>query len=311
MSNLRPDILRLPPIVRRPSNSDGPLVSIITPNFNHAHYLEDTLIGVNRQTYQNLEHIVIDGGSSDGTIAILHEYPEVIWKSELDKGVLEAFLKGLRISKGEYILTCFSSDMFIDPNWVQNCVDIMETDSKVSMIWGGLATANIRGEIVEEHSWPKPNRDIPNDKDMFFYWLATSVNLPETNYCIRKDVLETCLSEVDIPDNEYESNEDINLLLQFRFHSQGYLSQYLPKTANFVRVHSDQRTLAWQTSGLFNLKMATYGAQHKEYRKQLLMGRKHHQFKGSDGGILETVGWFKIIYSTIFQKLRILLKGQI
>lgn len=311
MSSLRPEILQLPYVGRGKTHFSLPIISVITPNFNHGHYLNDTLVGVNRQTYQNIEHIVIDGGSADNTIEILQKFPDIIWVSEPDKGVLDAFLKGLRIATGKYIMICPSSDMYIDTGWIENCVEVMEKDSKLSLVWGGVATANINGEVTEKHSWPGLKREVPSGIEMFSYWLATSVNLPETNYCIRREVLESCLSEMDIPDNEYESNEDINLLLQFRFHSQGYLAQYLPRTANFVRVHHDQRTLAWQSSGLFDRKMATYANWHKDYRKQLLTGQKTHVFRDSNGEIIRVVSWLQLLGSIWKQKLRIILKGQI
>jgi glycosyltransferase involved in cell wall biosynthesis len=311
MSSLRPEILQLPYTGRKKMYFSSPIVSVITPNYNHAHYLNDTLVGVNRQSYQNLEHIVIDGGSSDNTIEILKNFPDITWVSEPDKGVLDAFLKGLRIAKGKYVMMCQSSDMYIDAGWIENCVEIMERDSTISLVWGGVAIANIDGEITERHSWPASKRGVPSGIDMFFYWLTTSVNLPETNYCIRRDILESCLSEMDIPENEYESDEDINLLLQFRFHSRGYLGQHLPRTANFVRVHTDQRTLAWQTSGLFDRKMATYGKWHKEYRKQLLTGRKTHVVRDSNGEVIRVLRWFHLLGSIWKQKLQIMLKGHI
>ena len=310
MTNLRPQILKLPQVVGRAKSSQHPLVSVITPNYNHAHYLEDTLIGVNRQTYPNLEHIVIDGGSTDNSISIIQNYPDVNWISEKDRGMWDGYFKGLRISKAKYILTCFSSDMFIDPNWVQNCVDAMEDDSKISMIWGGVATANVSGELIESHSWPTHMQDIPSEKDMFFYWLATSVNLPETNYCVPREVMLSLISEEDLSENEFESDQDIALLFQYRFHSEGYMSKYLPFTPNFVRKHEDQRTVAWNSTGLFGIKMATYAQWHRQFRRSLLLGKSQH-FRASDGSILETYGWFKIVYFTFFQKLRIVMKGQI
>ena len=311
MPRPRPEVLQMPYVDREKMHFSSPIVSVITPNYNHAHYLDDTLVGVNRQTYLNLEHIVIDGGSSDNTIEILDKYPDVIWVSEPDKGVLDAFIKGLRMANGKYVMMCQSSDMYIDVGWIENCVAIMEKDPNVSLVWGGVAIANVDGEVTEKHSWPGLKREVPSGTDMFFYWLLTSVNLPETNYCIRRDVLESCLSEMDIPENEYESEEDINLLLQFRFHSQGYLAQHLARTANFVRVHNDQRTLAWQSSGLFGRKMATYGRWHRDYRNLLLVGRESHVFRDSNGVIIEVVNWYRLVRLIVKQKWQVMLKGSI
>ena len=311
MAHSRPGILSLPFILRENTFNSAPRVSIITPTFNHAHYLEDTLIGVNRQSYQNLEHIVIDAGSSDNTIEILEKFPEVIWVSEPDKGVLDAFLKGLRMARGKYVMVCFNSDMYIDAGWVESCVLVLEQDPTASLVWGGVASANVCGEIFEKHSWPGFKRQVPSGIDMLSYWLVTSVNLPETNYCVRREVLESCLSEMDIPDNADESKEDMNLLFQFRFHNQGYLAKYLPRTANFVRMHDDQGTLRAKTSGIFEVRMAVYGERHRDYRKQLLLGRKKHVVRDSNGEVIRFIRWSYLLRSVWKQKWQIMLKGQI
>lgn len=310
MELITPAILLLPRVIRNIENLDQSLVSVITPNYNHGHYLEDTLVGVNRQTYRNLEHIVIDANSSDGSKELLQKSDGIKWLSEPDKGVLDAFLKGLRMSKGKYVMLCPSSDMYIDPNWIQNCVEVLEGEPEVSLVWGGLTTANQAGELIEKRSWPKQDFRVPNGFDMFFYWVISSINLPETNYCIRREVLESCLSELDVPDDEYESEEDINLLLQFRFHSRGFLSRYLPITANFVRVHTDQRTQAWQGSGLFERKMAAYGAMHKKFRRQLItQGRQ--EFRDSSGQVIQIYGRYKILLNLVRQKAIFLKHGSV
>lgn len=78
-----------------------PLVSIVTPSFNQAEFIEETILSVKNQDYPNIEHIVIDGGSSDGTIDILKKYPHLIWISEPDKGQTDAINKGFRMANGE------------------------------------------------------------------------------------------------------------------------------------------------------------------------------------------------------------------
>jgi glycosyltransferase involved in cell wall biosynthesis len=91
-----------------PQNSaDSPLVTVVTAVFNGQPYLAGCLESVLRQDYTNIEHIVLDGGSSDGTVDVLRQYDERIayWKSEPDKGVYDAWNKGLAEAHGEWI--CF------------------------------------------------------------------------------------------------------------------------------------------------------------------------------------------------------------
>ncbi len=80
-----------------------PKISIITPNYNGARYLEETIVSVVSQNYPNLEYIVIDGGSGDGSVEIIKKYSHKIfyWVSERDSGMYHALQKGFSIASGE------------------------------------------------------------------------------------------------------------------------------------------------------------------------------------------------------------------
>lgn len=82
-----------------------PLISIITVVFNGEKYLEETIKSVINQTYHNVEYIIIDGGSTDGTLDIIKKYENKIdyWVSERDAGISDAFNKGVKVAKGDYI----------------------------------------------------------------------------------------------------------------------------------------------------------------------------------------------------------------
>lgn len=90
-----------------------PKISIITPTLNHAKFIEKTINSVLEQNYPNLEYLVFDGGSSDGTQEILKQYSKVIkWWSEPDRGQSHAINKGLRISTGEIVAYLNSDDEY-------------------------------------------------------------------------------------------------------------------------------------------------------------------------------------------------------
>ena len=95
-----------------------PKISIITPCFNAAQYIEQTILSIVNQEYDNLEYIIIDGGSSDGTVDIIKKYQDKItyWISEPDKGQSDAINKGIAIATGEVF------------NWV-NGDDYLENDT--------------------------------------------------------------------------------------------------------------------------------------------------------------------------------------
>ncbi|MDP3053674.1 MAG: glycosyltransferase family 2 protein [Methylobacter sp.] len=102
-----------------------PLISIITVVFNAAETLQDTIISILKQSYANIEYIVIDGGSSDATVDILRQYDQAIdyWVSEKDRGVYDAMNKGIAACTGDYVGMLNSDDMFSDEHVVRDIVD--------------------------------------------------------------------------------------------------------------------------------------------------------------------------------------------
>jgi glycosyltransferase involved in cell wall biosynthesis len=91
-----------------------PKISVITPSLNKFRYLGEAIESVLRQDYPNFEHIVADGGSTDGTIEILKKYPHLKWISERDKGQSDAMNKGFSMSSGE-IVTYLNADDYFEP----------------------------------------------------------------------------------------------------------------------------------------------------------------------------------------------------
>jgi len=93
---------------------DQPLITVITVVFNGASTIVDTIQSVINQTYPNLEYIVVDGGSSDGTTAILKQYEHAIdyWVSEKDGGIYDAMNKGLTLASGDFVGMLNADDLF-------------------------------------------------------------------------------------------------------------------------------------------------------------------------------------------------------
>ena len=87
-----------------------PKISVITPSFNSIHTIRETIESVRAQQYPHLEHIVMDGGSKDGTVELLREYPHLQWVSEKDEGHYHAMNKGIQASTGEIIEILNSDD---------------------------------------------------------------------------------------------------------------------------------------------------------------------------------------------------------
>lgn len=108
-------------------------ISIITVSFNAADTIEQTIISVMEQTYKEIEYIVIDGGSNDGTVDILKKYDDFIsyWCSEPDNGIYDAMNKGVKISSGDYIQIIGSDDCLLDKNTIQKVVESINEDTDI------------------------------------------------------------------------------------------------------------------------------------------------------------------------------------
>lgn len=114
-----------------------PKITIVTPTFNRVHYLEDTILSVLNQNYPNLEYIIIDGGSTDGSIDIIKKYESYLayWISEPDEGFYHAIQKGFNKSKGD-IMAWLNSDDKYHPGALKI---VSEVFSDLKMLNGFLA----------------------------------------------------------------------------------------------------------------------------------------------------------------------------
>ena len=89
-------------------------ITVVTPSFNGEHTIRETLESVARQNHPQIEHIVMDGGSTDGTPAILREFPHLKWFSEKDEGHYHAMNKGIAMATGEAIAILNADDCYCD-----------------------------------------------------------------------------------------------------------------------------------------------------------------------------------------------------
>ena len=114
----------------------NPLVSIITITLNRARYLEETILSIKNQDYLHIEHIVIDGGSTDGTLELLKRYENqynMRWISEKDGGIIDALNKGLRMAKGDIFCWLDSDDTYL-PGTIKKIVKVFQKHPKVDLV---------------------------------------------------------------------------------------------------------------------------------------------------------------------------------
>jgi len=132
------------------------LVSILTPSFNQALWLEDNLRSVACQTYPRVEHIVMDGGSTDGSVALLESAgPNVRWRSEPDRGQSHALNKAFAESAGEIIGWINSDDAYFDSRVVEDVVRFFDRNPEVDVLYGHAASVNADGRILHYYWAPR------------------------------------------------------------------------------------------------------------------------------------------------------------
>ena len=164
-----------------PRPESKPLVSIVTPTFNSARFLEETLACIVGQTYRNIEHIVVDGGSTDGTLAILHKQAHFRWLSEPDDGMYDAINKGLRMAAGSIVAYLNSDDLYFDDT-VQRVVDFFEKNREAELVYSDLL-------YIDENMQPLFVRKYPPFSWKMFAILDGSI-VPQQTCFWRRRVLE-------------------------------------------------------------------------------------------------------------------------
>ena len=129
-----------------------PKISIITPNYNYAHFLEETIRSVLLQEYPNIEYIIIDGGSTDDSVKIIKKYERWIsyWETTSDKGSASAINRGFSKATGE-IFAWLNSDDLLMPGCLKSVGKIMLKNPKVDFLYGDRINADAETNFIGVH----------------------------------------------------------------------------------------------------------------------------------------------------------------
>lgn len=134
---------------------------MITPSWNSATYIEKTILSVINQTYRNVEYIIIDGGSSDGTLDIIRKYESSIdyWVSETDDGMYQAINKGMQRASGEIVAYLNSDDLYY-PDTLEKVVNFFDDNSSAELVYGNLDFIDEEGNKLFAQIYPRFNLNL-------------------------------------------------------------------------------------------------------------------------------------------------------
>ncbi len=201
-----------------------PLISVITPSLNQGMYIEDNIRSVLNQHYPNFEHIVIDGGSTDGSVDILAKYNHLIWVSEEDTGQSEAINKGLKSANGE-IIGWLNSDDCYEPHAFSTIVQELNEGEGRYIVFGDCNVINEGGKRI---GYCKGRL---TDPEKFIKYWEKNYTIPQPAVFFRRDILQT----VGFLD------EDLHYVMDYDFWlrvSKHYRIHYIRKPLAKMRVHN-------------------------------------------------------------------------
>jgi len=143
--------VRLAEAAGTPLVSARPLVTIVTPSLNQARFIRETIDSVLAQSYPSIEYLVMDGGSTDGTVAILREYGgRLSWRSDRDRGQAHAVNAGWRRGRGSIVAYLNSDDAYL-PGAVERAVDALARDPDAGAVYGEAYHVDERGEVLDRY----------------------------------------------------------------------------------------------------------------------------------------------------------------
>jgi glycosyltransferase len=204
-------------------------VSIITTSFNSKNTIDDTIKSVLFQMYKNIEYIIIDGGSTDGTVDIIKKYEDKIasWISESDNGATDAMNKGIKMATGEIVGILHSDDMYADSSVIEEVVNTISKE-KTDTCYGDLVYVDRNNTEKVIRRWKSGNF---SRQKFEWGWMP-----PHPTFFLRRELYK----KYGFFNTNFQIADDYELMLRFLY-KFGCSTTYVPKVLVKMRTGGNSR----------------------------------------------------------------------
>ena len=253
-------------------------ISIVSPSFNQAAFIQQTIHSVADQTHPDKEHIIVDGGSTDGcaelVTAFAQEYPHIRSLIEPDRGQADAINKGFHLATGDILAWLNTDDYYSDPEVLAVVADFFDQNPDVDVAWGRGLRVDGDGSVISEAWVQPPGTD-------FTLALQTSLGLLQPSVFLRRSIFE----EVGGLSEEWPLQLDYEYWI--RIATAGFRFGFFDRILSHAVVHADAKSTAQRMQQLnecLRLVREKFDYVPIEWIRQfgefLLTGRDHKVSKG-------------------------------
>jgi len=251
-----------------------PKVSIVMPSFNQVDFIERSIQSVLNQDYLNIELIVIDGGSTDGSVEIIQRYADKLayWVSESDEGQAQAINKGIAQATGEWIGWQNSDDLF-SPNAIKEMIECASKNPQVDLVIGDMAMIDTQDQTIRNIRYIRPTYESI---------LAEGMVLTNQSAIWRKKIHET----IGYLNEQLHYGFDYEWFLRVLKYSS---AAHIPKVLGYLRMHPQTKTSLQQPQFTKEYELIWGGKRPNKLTRTFYKVRRYsiHLLKGQISHLIE------------------------